>query len=174
MLVEQNVAASLGLAEHAYVLENGRIVMHGRGEELLHDDRVRRRTSAFSGSGGRRAIVGERVEHVKVDVPLASCQSVSSASFLTTNTWRGYFFLGQALAGEGLHRLRIDDVGGGHDERDHLLALLLVGRAHDRGFGHGREREQHVLDLARVNVVSRANDQVLFPVDQEQVALGSR
>jgi branched-chain amino acid transport system ATP-binding protein len=41
LLVEQNVAASLRLAKHAYVLENGRIVMRGRGEDLLHDDRVR-------------------------------------------------------------------------------------------------------------------------------------
>jgi branched-chain amino acid transport system ATP-binding protein len=42
LLVEQNVAASLSLARHAYVLENGRIVMHERGEVLLRDDRVRR------------------------------------------------------------------------------------------------------------------------------------
>jgi branched-chain amino acid transport system ATP-binding protein len=41
VLVEQNVAVSLKLAQHAYVLENGRIVMSGRGDELLHDDRVR-------------------------------------------------------------------------------------------------------------------------------------
>jgi branched-chain amino acid transport system ATP-binding protein len=41
LLVEQNVAASLKLAKQAYVLENGRIVMQGRGEDLLHDDRVR-------------------------------------------------------------------------------------------------------------------------------------
>ena len=41
LLVEQNVAASLKLANHAYVLENGRIVMQGRGVDLLHDDRVR-------------------------------------------------------------------------------------------------------------------------------------
>ena len=41
VLVEQNVAVSLKLAQRAYVLENGRIVMSGRGEELLHDDRVR-------------------------------------------------------------------------------------------------------------------------------------
>jgi branched-chain amino acid transport system ATP-binding protein len=41
LLVEQNVAASLKLAKRAYVLENGRIVIHGTGEELLHDDRVR-------------------------------------------------------------------------------------------------------------------------------------
>jgi len=41
LLVEQNVAASLKLAKRAYVLENGRIVIQGRGEDLLHDDRVR-------------------------------------------------------------------------------------------------------------------------------------
>jgi branched-chain amino acid transport system ATP-binding protein len=41
ILVEQNVAASLKLANRAYVLENGSIVMHGAGLELLHDDRVR-------------------------------------------------------------------------------------------------------------------------------------
>ena len=42
ILVEQNVAVSLKLAARAYVLENGRIVMSGAGDELLHDDRVRR------------------------------------------------------------------------------------------------------------------------------------
>jgi len=31
----------LKLARAAYVLENGRIVMHGTGSELLTDDRVR-------------------------------------------------------------------------------------------------------------------------------------
>ncbi len=42
LLVEQNVAVSLKLAARAYVLENGRIVMSGRGDALLADDRVRR------------------------------------------------------------------------------------------------------------------------------------
>jgi branched-chain amino acid transport system ATP-binding protein len=42
VLVEQNVAVSLKLASHAYVLENGRITLSGSGEELLGDDRVRR------------------------------------------------------------------------------------------------------------------------------------
>jgi len=42
LLVEQNVAVSLKLAAQAYVLENGRIVMQGRGDALLADDRVRR------------------------------------------------------------------------------------------------------------------------------------
>jgi branched-chain amino acid transport system ATP-binding protein len=42
VLVEQNVAVSLKLANHAYVLENGRITLAGSGEKLLGDDRVRR------------------------------------------------------------------------------------------------------------------------------------
>jgi branched-chain amino acid transport system ATP-binding protein len=41
LLVEQNVAVSLKISQHAYVLENGRIVMRGTGAELLADDRVR-------------------------------------------------------------------------------------------------------------------------------------
>jgi branched-chain amino acid transport system ATP-binding protein len=41
LLVEQNVAVSLTMADHAYVLENGRIVLSGTGAELLHDEGVR-------------------------------------------------------------------------------------------------------------------------------------
>jgi branched-chain amino acid transport system ATP-binding protein len=41
VLVEQNVALSLGLADRGYVLETGRVVMSGSGSELLADDRVR-------------------------------------------------------------------------------------------------------------------------------------
>ena len=41
VLVEQNVAVSLKLANYAYVLENGRIALSGSGETLLGDDRVR-------------------------------------------------------------------------------------------------------------------------------------
>jgi branched-chain amino acid transport system ATP-binding protein len=42
LLVEQNVSASLKLASRAYVLENGRVVLSGSGEQLLADDGVRR------------------------------------------------------------------------------------------------------------------------------------
>jgi branched-chain amino acid transport system ATP-binding protein len=41
LLVEQNVMASLKLADRAYVLENGRIVLGGTGAELLDNDAVR-------------------------------------------------------------------------------------------------------------------------------------
>jgi branched-chain amino acid transport system ATP-binding protein len=41
LLVEQNVAVSLKISGHAYVLENGSVVMSGTGAALLRDDRVR-------------------------------------------------------------------------------------------------------------------------------------
>lgn len=41
VLVEQNVALSLKLAGHAYVLEQGQVALAGTGAELLADDRVR-------------------------------------------------------------------------------------------------------------------------------------
>ncbi|PWC39214.1 ABC transporter ATP-binding protein [Azospirillum sp. TSO35-2] len=41
ILVEQNVAASLHIAQRAYVLENGRVVLSGTGEALLADPAVK-------------------------------------------------------------------------------------------------------------------------------------
>ena len=41
LLVEQNANKALSIADRAYVLETGSIVMTGFGAELLHDDRVR-------------------------------------------------------------------------------------------------------------------------------------
>ncbi|MDF1718346.1 MAG: ABC transporter ATP-binding protein [Antarcticimicrobium sp.] len=41
LLVEQNAHIALELAAHAYVMENGRIVLSGSGKELMHNDQVR-------------------------------------------------------------------------------------------------------------------------------------
>jgi branched-chain amino acid transport system ATP-binding protein len=41
LLVEQNAAQALALADRGYVLETGEIVLRGGGRELLADDRVR-------------------------------------------------------------------------------------------------------------------------------------
>jgi branched-chain amino acid transport system ATP-binding protein len=41
-LVEQNVKHTLTIATHAYVLENGRIVMEGKGSDLLDNDHVKK------------------------------------------------------------------------------------------------------------------------------------
>jgi len=42
LLVEQNAFAALKIADFAYVLETGRVVLQGTGEELLRDERVKK------------------------------------------------------------------------------------------------------------------------------------
>lgn len=42
LLVEQNVYQSLRIAHRGYVLETGRIVLTGKGEELLNNEHVKR------------------------------------------------------------------------------------------------------------------------------------
>ena len=48
LLVEQNAQMALSVADRAYVLETGRVVMEGTGAELLTNERVR---SAYLGGG---------------------------------------------------------------------------------------------------------------------------
>jgi len=42
LLVEQNAALALDLADHAYVLETGRIVMSGKAAEIKSDEAIRK------------------------------------------------------------------------------------------------------------------------------------
>ncbi|MCD6298824.1 MAG: ABC transporter ATP-binding protein [Deltaproteobacteria bacterium] len=42
LLVEQNASLALQMAETGYVLENGRVVMQGRGCDLLNNEKVRK------------------------------------------------------------------------------------------------------------------------------------
>jgi branched-chain amino acid transport system ATP-binding protein len=46
-LVEQNVRQALKIAQHGYVIESGKIVLDGSGEQLLHDPKV---LAAYLGS----------------------------------------------------------------------------------------------------------------------------
>ena len=41
-MVEQNVRRTLATADRAYVLENGRIVLEGKGKDLLQDEQVKK------------------------------------------------------------------------------------------------------------------------------------
>jgi branched-chain amino acid transport system ATP-binding protein len=50
LLVEQNARAALKIADRALVLERGRVVLEGRPEELLRDERVQ---AAYLGKGYR-------------------------------------------------------------------------------------------------------------------------
>jgi branched-chain amino acid transport system ATP-binding protein len=40
LLVEQNVARALTLVQRAYVLESGRVIMHGTSSELANNKKV--------------------------------------------------------------------------------------------------------------------------------------
>ena len=42
LLVEQNALLALSIANYGYVLESGRIILSGKGSELLDDERVQR------------------------------------------------------------------------------------------------------------------------------------
>ncbi|WP_336599284.1 hypothetical protein [Streptomyces sp. MOE7] len=42
LLVEQNAQAALSLADRAHVMEIGRIALSGTGQDLLHDESVRK------------------------------------------------------------------------------------------------------------------------------------
>lgn len=48
LLVEQNVRIALGLAQRAYIIENGRIIQHGDAKDLLSDEQVK---DAYLGTG---------------------------------------------------------------------------------------------------------------------------
>ncbi len=42
LLIEQNAVAALNIADYAYVLETGAVVLEGPGRQLLEDERVRK------------------------------------------------------------------------------------------------------------------------------------
>ncbi|WP_394790251.1 ABC transporter ATP-binding protein [Rhodoferax sp.] len=42
LLVEQNLQKALGIAHYGYVIQTGRIVMQGTGQDLLNDERVKK------------------------------------------------------------------------------------------------------------------------------------
>ena len=42
LLVEQNASIALGLADHAYLMETGRMVQSGPAAQLKHNDAIRR------------------------------------------------------------------------------------------------------------------------------------
>lgn len=52
LLVEQNARAALGVADRAYVLENGRMILEGSAKELAKDTTI------------QRAYLGKRGEHL--------------------------------------------------------------------------------------------------------------
>ena len=63
LLVEQNANMALSIAYHAYILENGRIVMDGPSEKLLRDKDIREFYLGLSETGDRKSF--RDIKHYK-------------------------------------------------------------------------------------------------------------
>jgi branched-chain amino acid transport system ATP-binding protein len=78
LLVEQNVAHSLKLADRGYVLENGRIVLSGAGQALLSDEGVRQ---AYLGIRPDRAPAKSNVKPIEFAPPLVERRDLPGGAF---------------------------------------------------------------------------------------------
>ena len=63
LLVEQNATLALAIAEHGYVMENGRIVLEGSGEKLRSNSDIREFYLGLNEGGGRKSY--RDVKHYK-------------------------------------------------------------------------------------------------------------
>jgi branched-chain amino acid transport system ATP-binding protein len=63
LLVEQNVKIALSIAQHAYIMETGRIVLDGTAEELLQNEDIKEFYLGLNLTGGRRSY--RNVKHYK-------------------------------------------------------------------------------------------------------------
>jgi feruloyl-CoA synthase len=78
LLVEQNVAHSLKLADRGYVLENGRIVLSGTGQALLNDEGVRQ---AYLGIRPERAAGKSPFKPIDFAPPLIERRDLAGGAF---------------------------------------------------------------------------------------------
>ena len=55
LLVEQNASMALGVAEHGYVMENGRIVLEGTAQNLRDNSDIREFYLGLNEGGARKS-----------------------------------------------------------------------------------------------------------------------
>ena len=63
LLVEQNATLALAIADHGYVMENGRIVLEGSGEKLRSNSDIREFYLGLNEGGTRKSY--RDVKHYK-------------------------------------------------------------------------------------------------------------
>lgn len=63
LLVEQNARLALEVSSHAYIMENGRVVMAGAADDLSRRDEVRALYLGISTDGSRRSMRGVKRYH---------------------------------------------------------------------------------------------------------------
>ena len=99
LLVEQNIARALAIAEHAYVIERGRVVLHGLAGDVLKSDLVR---SAYLGTdAGSHALRAEKITeggiHMSKELAamnIAAEKQAPSARLVADDVWNERIYSG--------------------------------------------------------------------------------
>jgi benzaldehyde dehydrogenase (NAD) len=126
LLVEQNVGKALAIAEDAYVLERGRVVLKGTARDVLESEQIR---AAYLGaaSGGARSAAnehqgGQLMSKEATTVKLVTDRPEPAAGrFAADNVWTERVFSGGWRAAKGGTREVIEPATG--------KVLTVTGRA---------------------------------------------
>ena len=114
--------------------------------------------------------------HEPITVPRArgggACRSMLRGSSSTNSTLLGALVAGEVVGAVVDHRVLVElDPRLEHDVGLHRLTGVGMGHADHGDLGDAGMRGDHVLDLGRVDVEARHDDQVLGPVDEVEVAV---
>jgi len=104
LLVEQNVAKALAIAEDGYVIERGRVVMKGRGPELLQSEHLR---TAYLGAHAGKGIRSKRKEGL-----FMSKEQTTAVTIAAENAWKGKVYSGTWCVPKGGTRDVIEPATG--------------------------------------------------------------
>jgi branched-chain amino acid transport system ATP-binding protein len=69
LLIEQNAQLALSLADHAYIMENGSLVLEGRAEELADNPLIRSLYLGLNEDGARRSLKDQAPTRARVRWP---------------------------------------------------------------------------------------------------------
>jgi benzaldehyde dehydrogenase (NAD) len=103
LLVEQNVAKALAIAEGAYVIERGAVVMKGAAGKLLRSDRLRAAYLGAETQPGKLTWKGGT---------FMSKEQTTAVTIAAENAWKGKIFSGRWQAAKGGTREVIEPATG--------------------------------------------------------------
>ena len=104
LLVEQNVAKALAIAEDAYVIERGRVVLQGPAREVLQSGHLR---EAYLGAHAGKGIKSRRKETI-----FMSKEQTTAVTIAAENAWKGKVFTGTWTVPKGGTREVIEPATG--------------------------------------------------------------
>jgi len=104
LLVEQNVAKALAIAEDAYVIERGRVVLQGPAREVLKSGHLR---EAYLGAHAGKGIRSRRKETI-----FMSKEQTTAVTIAAENAWKGKVFTGTWSVPKGGTREVIEPATG--------------------------------------------------------------